>query len=256
MAFDYVPLEDAIARSGTRMVVVSGGPSPWGEAAKGILHVKGLDWVAVRLDPTNEALTNWTGEKSAPVLMHEDERPRSNWAEILLWAEEIAPDPTLLPSDPEARATVMGLAHEICGEGGLGKTRRLALVHAGFNNEGGFEARATKYLAAKYGYSPKTGGAARSRIVALLTMLAARLTAQREAGSDYYFGEAMTAVDIYSATAMALFRPLPPEQCGMREGLRVAFGTRDPETDAALDPILIAHRDMMYDRHLALPLSL
>lgn len=256
MAFDYVPLEDAIARSGTRMVVVGGGPSPWGEAAKGILHVKGLDWVAVRLDPTNETLTDWTGEKSAPVLMHDADRPRSNWAEILLWAEEMAPAPALLPKDPAERAQVMGLSHEICGEGGLAKTRRLALVHAGFNNEGGFDTRATKYLAAKYGYSPEIGAAARGRAVALLTMLAARLKAQGAAGSDYYFGDAMTAVDIYSATAMALFRPLPPEQCEMRERLRVAFGTRDAETDAALDPILIAHRNMMYDRHLALPLSL
>jgi hypothetical protein len=32
--------------------------------------------------------------------------------------------------------------------------------------------------------------------------------------------------------------------------------TRDPETDAALDPILLQHRDMMYARHLELPLSL
>lgn len=155
MAFDYVSLEDAIARDGTRMVVVSGGPSPWGEAAKGILHVKGLDWVAVRLDPTNAALTDWTGVKSAPALMHDGEPARSNWAEILLWAEERVPSPALLPNDAEARAQVMGLAHEICGEGGLGKTRRLALVHAGMKGEGGFEARATRYLAAKYGYSPE-----------------------------------------------------------------------------------------------------
>ena len=42
MTFTYLPLENAIARDGLRMVVVSGGPSPWGEAAKGILYVKGL----------------------------------------------------------------------------------------------------------------------------------------------------------------------------------------------------------------------
>jgi glutathione S-transferase len=256
MTFTYLPLEDAIARDGLRMVVVSGGPSPWGEAAKGILHVKGLDWVAVRLDATDEALTNWTGVKSAPALMYNDARPRSNWADILLLAEQLAPAPALLPSDPSERALVMGYAHEICGEGGLGRARRLALVHAGLQGEGGFDRRRGAYLAEKYGYSEETGAAAQGRVADLLGMLAAQLKTQRAAGRAYYFGENLTAVDIYSAMTMALFRPLPPELCDMREPLRAAFDTRDPKTDAALDPILIEHRDWIYDRHLVLPLSL
>src|SRR5258706_13761211 len=49
MTFGYVSVEDAIKRGGLRMVVVGGVPSPWGEAAKGILHIKGIEWVAVRL---------------------------------------------------------------------------------------------------------------------------------------------------------------------------------------------------------------
>ena len=52
MTFDYVSVEEAIERRGLRMVVVGGVPSPWGEAAKGILHIKGIDWVAVRLPTT------------------------------------------------------------------------------------------------------------------------------------------------------------------------------------------------------------
>ncbi len=35
-----------------------------------------------------------------------------------------------------------------------------------------------------------------------------------------------------------------------------AFEWLDAPTLAALDPILLEHRDMMYSRHLALPLSL
>ena len=38
------------------MVVVGGVPSPWGEAAKGILHIKGIDWAAVRLVYDSEPL--------------------------------------------------------------------------------------------------------------------------------------------------------------------------------------------------------
>jgi hypothetical protein len=43
MSFEYVSVEEAIKRRGLRMVVVGDVPSPWGEAAKGFLHIKGID---------------------------------------------------------------------------------------------------------------------------------------------------------------------------------------------------------------------
>jgi hypothetical protein len=49
MTFAYASVEEAIVRRGVRMVVVGNVPSPWGEAAKGILHIKGIEWAAVRL---------------------------------------------------------------------------------------------------------------------------------------------------------------------------------------------------------------
>jgi hypothetical protein len=55
---------------------------------------------------------------------------------------------------------------------------------------------------------------------------------------------------------MALLKPLPAGQCDMHDGIRAAFEWLDAPTRAALDPILLEHRDMMYARHLALPLSL
>ena len=60
----------------------------------------------------------------------------------------------------------------------------------------------------------------------------------------------------YAATAMALFRPLPHEQCAMKADARAAFEALDEQTKAALDPILFEHRDNMYAKHLELPLSL
>ena len=162
-----------------------------------------------------------------------------------------------MPADPAERALVFGLAHEICGEEGLGWARRLQLVHAGLQNADGFPARTSQYLGKKYGYhGPETGAAAGVRTAQLLAMLAARLKAQHQAGSRYYVGDALTAVDVYSATFMALFVPLPPEQCAIASSLRAAFETRDGRTDAALDPILLEHRDWMYATHLELPLSL
>jgi glutathione S-transferase len=256
MAFQYLSVDEAKKRGGLRMVVVGGVPSPWGEAAKGILHIKGIEWTAVRLVYDSEPLKEWAGQRSGPVAIYEDERPRAGWAEILLLAERLAPAASLLPTDPAERALMFGLSHEICGEAGLGWSRRLQLIHAGLTNAGGFPEQVAKYLGRKYGYRPETGAAAASRVVALLTMLAARLKSQRERGSRFYVGNSLTAVDIYAAAFMALFRPLPQEQCAMSAGTRATFETRDVQTEAALDPILLGHRDMMYAEHLELPLSL
>jgi glutathione S-transferase len=256
MSFQYVSVEDAMKRGGLRMVVVGGVPSPWGEAAKGILHIKRIEWAAVRLAYDSEALKEWTGQRNGPVAIYGDERPRAGWAEILLLAERLAPAPSLLPADAAERALAFGLAHEICGEQGLAWARRLQLIHGGLHGDGGFPERAAKYLARKYGYSPEAGAAAGTRVAQLLRMLGARLKSQREAGSRYYIGDAVTAVDIYSATCMAMFRPLPPQQCEMDAGTRAAFEMRDAQTEAALDPILLEHRDMMYAEHLELPLAL
>jgi glutathione S-transferase len=113
-----------------------------------------------------------------------------------------------------------------------------------------------KYLARKYGYSPEAGAVSGSRVAQQLGTLAARLKAQRKAGSPYYMDNSLSAVDIYSATFVALFAPLPPGQCDMDPATRAAFETRDAQTKAALDPILLEHRDMLYEKHLELPLSL
>ena len=256
MPFEYVSIDEAIARRGLRMVVVGSVPSPWGEAAKGIFHIKGIDWVAVRLVYDSEPLKAWAGQRSGPVAVYDDERPRGGWAEILLLAERLAPTPPLLAQDAGERALAFGLAHEICGEDGLGWARRLQLIHAGLHNAGGFAPRVATYLAKKYGYSPETGSAAGGRVTALLGMLAARLKAQRAAGSRFYVGNALSMVDIYSATFMALLSPLPQAQCAMDAGSRAAMETLDAATEAALDPMLLEHRDMMYRERLALPLSL
>jgi glutathione S-transferase len=256
MAFQYMGVEEARNRNGLRMVVVGNVPSPWGEAAKGILHIKRIEWAAVRLVYDSEPLREWAGQRSGPVAIYDNEQPRSGWAEILLLAERLAPTPSLLPADLTERALVFGISHEICGEEGLGWSRRLQLIHAGLQNIGGFPEQVAKYLGRKYGYRPEAGVAATPRVAALLGMLGARLKAQHEKGSRYYVGNSLTVADVYSATVMALFDPLPHEQCEMAVSIRAAFVTRDAQTAAALAPILLRHRDMMYAEYLELPLSL
>lgn len=256
MPIEFVSVEEAFSRRGLRMVVVGQVPSPWSEAAKGIFHVKGIAWTAVRLSYDSQPLKEWAGQRSAPVAVYDDEPPRSGWAQILLLAERLAPSPALLPAHAADRALVFGLAHEICGEQGLCWSRRLQLVEAGLTGRGGFPPKVAAYIGKKYGYSPQAGQAATARVIDLLNMLAARLKAQHAAGSDYFVGDGLTAADIYAATALALLRPLPQEACAMDPVTRAAFEFREPATDAALDDVLLRHRDMMYQRHLELPLSL
>lgn len=256
MSFQYVGVEDAIKRGGLRMVVVGGVPSPWGEAAKGILHIKGIEWVAVRLVYDSEPLKNWAGQRSGPVAMYKQEPPRSGWAEILELAERLAPKPALLPADQTERALVMSLAQEICGEAGLAWSRRLQLIHAGLQNAGGFPERVAKYLGKKYGYMPELGADAGMRVAELIGVLVARLNEQRAAGSRYLVGNSVSAADVYCATVTAMFGALPRDQCDMDAAMRAAFESRDAQTESALEPILFEHRDMMYAKHLELPLSL
>jgi len=256
MSFEYLTVEEAILRRGLRMVVVGQVPSPWGEAAKGIFHVKSIDFAAVRLVYDNEALKSWAQQLSGPVALLDDEPPRSGWAEILMLAERLAPTPALLPQQPEARARALRLADDFCGQNGLGWHRRLQLVHAGLTNAGGFPDRIAGYLGKKYGYGAADVEHGAMRVRELLGRFAATLRAQLDAGHGYYLGAEFSAVDIYSATFMALFKPLAEEQCAMNPHVRRAFEWLDAPTAAALDPVLLEHRDRVYARHLALPLSL
>lgn len=252
---EFVELEEARSRSGLRLVTVGGIPSPWSEAAKGILHVEQVPFVGVRNVAGRPEVNEWTGRSNAPVAMYEDEEPRTGWAEILILAERLAPKPSLVPADPEQRALLFGLSHEICGEMGLGWARRLAMIHDSLESEGkvGFPVPIAQYLAPRYGYRPDNKAEARRRVTDVLGMLARRLHAQREAGSRYYLGDSLTAVDIYSATFVGLCRPLAPDQLPLPDVLRKAFTTLDPETEKALDPILFEHRDVVYRDHLELP---
>ena len=259
-AINYISFEQAQQESGLRMIVVKGLPSPWGEAAKGIFHLKQLPWAATYHDPSSREMSAWTGSRSAPVAIYNDETPSSGWLDILLLAERLEPQIALLPTDPKQREKVITLCNNICGEMGLGWSRRLDSVHKGLNGksliEGGYPQPIAGYLAKKYGYEENQGPHYHQHTIDLLILLSNILKKQKEAGSKYYFGDTISAIDIYSATFMACFKPLPEEQCAMHQPIRSIFEALDAETKAALDPILLEHRDYIYSHYLALPLSL
>ncbi len=256
MPVNYTDFKEAKDQSGLRLVVVPGLPSPWSEAAKGILHVKSIPYLAVRLDQRDHDMASWTGARNGPVAMYNTDAPRATWIEILMLAEKLSPKTSLLPQDAKARAWMLGLCHEICGEMGLGWARRLESVHNGLTGRGGFPEPIAKYLGAKYGYEAEQAAQYTTRVVALLNMLAQCLHQQRDAGQRFYVGSELSALDIYSATFMAYFSPLPQEQCQMEPYMRAAFDGKQASIAAALDPILLEHRDFIYAEYLQLPLSL
>lgn len=255
MSFEYVDLKDARTAEGVRMSVISGIPSPWSEAAKGILHIKRIDWKAVRHSPGDPELQGWTGCHNAPALVYNDEPSRSAWIDILLFAEHHSGEPKLIPEDAETRALMLGLAHEFMGQDGLCWLRRLQLVHGGKQMQGPARDHA-EYIASKYRYAAQDIPRGHNRIIELLHLFSSMLTRQKSVGLPYYIGDTPTALDIYSAVSMALFAPLPEEHCAMPPATRMAFGMTDEATRDSLAPVLLDHRDMMYERHLALPLAL
>ena len=256
MPITYLDIEDAKKQSGLRMVVVAGLPSPWSEAAKGILHIKNIPWTAVYLDSSNNDMAKWTGSRSAPVIMYNNEPSRPGWKQILLLAERLSPEPSLLPLDPVKKTQAIELCHQICGEMGLGWVRRLNSVHIGLTGEGGFPKPIAQYLAQKYGYQKQQGLEYEAHVISLLKMLADHLHKQRDKDEPFYMGTTLSAVDIYSATFMAYFRPLDAEHSPMPDSIRSAFESMSEQVAAALDPILIEHRDFIYSTYLELPLSL
>jgi glutathione S-transferase len=258
----WVEVEQAIDLPGMRLVLSRGFAGPWGEAAKGILHVKRIPFtrVAQYSGMPNEVLARWTGQTGAPVAVYAKERPRSGWAEILFQAERLAPEPRLVPRDPTERVLLFGLAHEICGEDGFGWNRRLMMLHSpGDAPEavGGLPLdEMSERLKGKYGYDIDAAQRAPARVREIVRMLGARLHAQRERGSHYLVGVALSAADIYWAAFAAMLEPLPAELCPIPDYSRQIYSVTDPRVRDAMDPILLEHRDRIYREHLELPVDL
>ncbi len=82
------------------------------------------------------SLAAWAGDVGIPVVAYENEKLRTGWAEILLLAERLKPEPALIPAGAQDRATLFGLAHEICGEMGFGWAYRLLMVRQSLGHGG------------------------------------------------------------------------------------------------------------------------
>jgi glutathione S-transferase len=251
----FVELEEARAARGLRVVIATNVPSPWSQAALGAFDMKGLDYLAVRLRRSDEETRLWTGARNAPVALYDDEPPRTGWAEILALAERLGGRVALVPDDDELRVRMWGLSHEILGEDGLGWSARLLLIHLGLSTDGkrGWPRPVAEYLGPRYGYAPERVDAARARARRVLALLDRTLAQSRARGHEYLLGAAPTAVDLHCAVGLAPIVPMPEAECPIPAPVRRAFETLDEDVRGAVSEALLAHRAMMFSRHLVLP---
>jgi glutathione S-transferase len=255
----FISIAEARESSGLRMACLRGVPSPWTEAAKGIFHIKALDcqYAAQKGDDEPEAIAAWAGNSSVPVVAYENEPLRTGWAEILLLAERLAPEPRLIPEDEAGRALMFGLSHEICGEMGFGWCLRLHAVQQSLSHDPaagvakGFPPEVSASLASKYGFNPHDVAIAKSRAISIAALLDERLATNR-----YLLGGELTALDVYWATFANMLTPLPEEQLPAAPMIRDIYTNTDPELDAAMTSRLRDHQRLVYEQYLELPVPL
>ncbi|MBA6412348.1 hypothetical protein H2508_04410 [Parahaliea sp. F7430] len=254
---DYLSIAEAKARpEALRLVLSTGVPGPWGEAAKGLLSYKGLDYlpVAQQTGGSNEELLEWTGQTSAPVLVPPHAAAISHWLDLLLTLEAMAPAaPALLPADLKLRTQVLGLSALIAGVNGFGWLRRLQLLAPGMRSDDPPEMIAR--LAAKYGWSEEATEASAQGLADICALLDNTLAEQEARGSTYFVADSLSAVDIYWANFAGMICPLPPADNPMPEFMRSGYSSDHYQLREHITERLLAHRDFIYREHLSLPLD-
>ena len=82
------------------------------------------------------------------------------------------------------------------------------------------------------------------------------LEAQKTRGSVFFIGEQLSALDVYWAAFAALLHPLPDELCPMNEMMRQNYTVTEPALLDAASPLLLEHRQRIYQTHMQLPIQL
>jgi hypothetical protein len=251
----YLSVEEARGLPGLRLVLTAGVPGPWGESAKYMLGYKGLEYIPVYQEGGGEnlALREWTGQTSAPVAVYEDLPPVSHWLDLVMLLDRVAPDKPLLPADAGGRARSVGLSALIAGVDGIGWNRRFHMIAPMMAMDEPPEAIVR--LANKFGWSEIALATANSKLVDICAELEQALAASQENGGEYFLGTMPCVTDFHWAAFSGMLKPLPAEVNPMPEWMRSSWGGADKDVCAGLTARLEAHRDMMFERHISLPLD-
>lgn len=256
---DYVPVEEARVAGGLRLVLTGGLPAPWSESAKGVFRARQVDYLPVLQQGggSNEELVDWTGHRNAPTAMYNDEPARVSALDMINLAERLGSGPSLVPQGISDRVLMFGLLNEIAGERGLAWNARTLMFSAMIDSMGE-EAMAGNPMLRDYHYSAQDALAAPGKVVDVLRALAAQLQGQAAAGSRYFIGDSLTALDIYWACCSQMLDALPPEVNPMPDYMRNVWGLVSQAVQKAgyeIDKVLLDHRDYIFPTYLQWPLD-
>ena len=110
-----------------------------------------------------------------------------------------------------------------------------------------------KKMMSQYGARSGADQGAEDRCIAILKGLTAQLRRQQEAGSGYLVGDRLSLCDIHWACFSQLVGALGPEHFTMPDQMRAIYSTLSERLGAALDPVLMEHRDRIWREHIGLP---
>ena len=251
---DYVEPAAARQMDGLRLALTAYAPAPYSLSARAILDHHGVAYVPVLQvgGGRNEDLVAWTGHRNAPVAMYNDEAPRVGWLEILTLAERLGAGPSLIPSAVDDRMLMVGLSNELIGENGFIWNLRLLMLGLG-GAERVAKERLRNPMYDQYGYSEAAAAGAVERAKAVMARLTAQLIAQREGGSRYIVGEALSAIDVYWVYFSQAVGTFPEALCPMPAGMRKAYEIVGGLL-GDLEPVLVDQRDWVLAEH-KLPLD-
>ena len=253
---DYVSVSEARKMGGVRLALSAGTPGPWSISARAVFDIRKVPYVPVLqvIMDANDELVEWTGRRNAPVAVYNDEPAEDGWLEITNMAERLGSGPSLFPGDPVDRALAVGLSAELCGHGGFGWSRRLTMTSSGPAMPADQEA-GRQGMMAQYGARPGADQGAQDRCISILKGFAAQLHRQHEAGREFLVGDRLSLCDIHWACFSQLVGALGPEDFTMPDQMRAIYSSVSDRLGAALDPILMAHRDRIFREHIGLPMS-
>lgn len=248
---DYQTIDAARSAEGLRLVLNSGVPGPWSEAAKALFNHHSVVFIPVAqvAGGANDDLVDWTGHRNAPVAVFDSEPPRTRWIEMLDLAERLGTGPSLLPMDRAERIEAIGWVNEMAGEGGFGWSCRHLIFDVWAEQAVG-DARGSNPMFEAYRFDPALQARMLDNAKSFLEDLSLAL---RAGAGEYLVGDAFTVADLYWAYFSNLLAPLPDELNPMAASSRSSYEIPG-RLLAGFDTRVLDHRDCMFQRHLLTPL--
>jgi glutathione S-transferase len=109
-----------------------------------------------------------------------------------------------------------------------------------------------------YRYSAEAASVAAPRVIAILRRLEQQLDRQAVAGSPYFIGAQLSALDLYWACFSQTLDPLPPEVNPMPSRVRAGWlgmAAVLAQEGYTVNSSLLQHRDMIFQDYIGLPLD-